>query len=225
MRRDAEHLALARERVAGELVGDERDADAVVAHGLHAGRLAVGRGLLRRVELLGVQPDDPRDPLARQVLLLQPGLDPDPLVVHQDDPPAEVVAVLGADQVGGRAGLLHAGQGEQPLAFGLAELDGDGRLRRQLDGLDLVVRDERAGGHRRAELDAVLVDAGDHRGDDVAAAEVQRPTLLGRRRARRRIGQGLGEPQRHAAHAAGGLSWCRLPVGLRHAVAAAAPGR
>ena len=41
---------------------------------------------------------------------------------------------------------------------------------------------------------------------------IQRPALLGRPRARGRLGQCLGEPKGHAAHAGGRLSLCRLPV-------------
>ena len=110
-----------------EPLGEEGQADAVAADGLHAGRRgrrsagsAVG---LAGVELVGVEPDDPDDPVARDVLGLQADLDLERLVVHRDHPAAEVVAVPRADQVGRRALLLHPGQGEQPLALGLVELD------------------------------------------------------------------------------------------------------
>ena len=119
----AEDLALAQDRSVGDLFGRERDADSVVAEGLDLRRRGRRLRLLRRVELVGVEPDDPRDPVARHFFVLQARLDLEPLPVHQDDVPSEVVAVPRADQVGGRAGLLHPGKREQSLALDLAEPD------------------------------------------------------------------------------------------------------
>ena len=71
-----------------------------------------------------MEPDDPGEPVARDVFRLQADLDLEGLVVHLDQPAAEVVAVPRADQVGGRIPLLHPGKRQQAFAFRLAEPDG-----------------------------------------------------------------------------------------------------
>ena len=83
---------------------------------------------------------------------LQPDLDLERLVVHLDQPAAEVVSVPRADQVGGRILLLHPGQGSVKRSrLALLILMVVVSLLRQLNRLDLVVGDEGAGGERRAE--------------------------------------------------------------------------
>ena len=106
-----------------------------------------------------MEPDDQGEPVARDLLRLQPDLDLERLVVHLDQPAPEVISVARSDQVGGGILLLHAGKREQSFALGLAELDAGVSRLRELNRLDLVVGDERAGGERGPEGHAVLVDA------------------------------------------------------------------
>ena len=84
--------------------------------------------------------------------------------------------------------------------------------------LTLSCGDERAAGHRRLERDALLVDAGDLGGDDVAAAEVQRPAFLGPLRS---SGVSARAWANRRAKAPGALRW----VGLRLDGLLRRPGR
>ena len=182
-----QYLALARDRATGDLIGVEGQPDAVVANRLnprHRGWRCMARPFSRLIQLVGVQPDDRCQPVARHVLRLQPDLDLEGLVVHLDQPAAKVVAVPRADQVCGRVSFLHPGKREQAFTFRFGDPDGRVSLGRELNGLDLVVGHERAGRQRGAKGDAVLVDAGDVGRNDVTGAQIERPALvwrLGRR--------------------------------------------
>ena len=144
------------------------------------GGFLLGRrgGGLGGVELVGVEPDDPGDPVAGDGLGVEVDLDVEFGGVHGQDPASEVVAADGSDELGGRAVLLHPGESEHPFALGLAHLDPDGVERGKFDRLDPGVGDERPGGQGRGEADPFLVDRGDLAGDHVAGPEVEGPAGL-----------------------------------------------
>ena len=179
----AQHIALASECLAGEPVGQEGQADAVVANRLNPG--ARSRGRRRRrigsggIELIRMQPDNQRKSIAGNLAVFQANFYLEFLVIQLDQPSAEKVAVPRANQVGGRVFLLHAGQGEQSVSLGLVQPDGSVGSEGQLDSLDLVVSDESARGERGAKGNALFIDPRDLGRNDVAASQIECLTLAG----------------------------------------------
>ena len=185
------------------------------------------RPFTRLIQLVGMQPDNRCQPVARDVFRFQADLDLEGLAVHLDQPATKVVAVPRADQVRGRISFLHPGKRHQAFTFRFGNPDGRVSLGRQLNGLDLVVWHEGTRGQRGAKGDSVLVDGGDVARNDVTGAEMERPALVlasrpvsflarrerrgTRRRTRRRLEAG-------AAPAPLRLLACRVHGGRRLAV-------
>ena len=142
------------------MVGEEGEADAVGTERLYRGsrRDVRRRDCLRGIELVGMQPDDPRNAASRNILGFEADFDVEHLVVHVDHPASEVIAICGSDELCRWAISLHPWKREKAIAFGLVELDGRGRRFGQFNSLDLVVGDKRTLRHGRLEPDAILID-------------------------------------------------------------------
>ena len=91
-------------------------------------------------EFVGVQPDDAGDPVAGELARFESHLDLQFFGVHRDHATAQKISVLRANQLCGRAGLLHSWERQQTFALRVVHPHPARVVEGELDGLDLDTR-------------------------------------------------------------------------------------
>ena len=189
----SEDITFATHHPFGDTLGRESQANAIGANNLHARRLRLagcfGR-FLGRIGLLGMEPDDLGNPVARHFLGFKTSFDLKRLVVELDHSATEVVAVHRSDELERRRILLHPREREQPVALGLADPRRHWRFRAQFHRLDLGVADKCAIRKRSLKGEPFFINFGDLRRDHVAGSKIQVP----RAQAESRSGLGAERP-------------------------------